>query len=1045
MIIPYEFKNFQMINLNKLIAVVITAIVLLLPSCGDNLTNKNNGEQLHVPEGYTVEVVAGSDLIDYPMFATLDAQGRLFVFESTGNVYDKTQDALDNPQFRVKLLKDLDGDGKYDKSTIFADKLGFPQGGVFYKGSLIITSAPDLIRLTDIDGDGVSDEREVLLSGWTLNVNANSLIGPFMGPDGWLYLTSAIMGFDVTSQEGQRMKGETARIWRVRPDGSDLEWVSAGGMNNPVELTFTNAAEVLGTLTYFVLPQRGLRDALSFWVEGGVYGRKNKNIARDKLTLTGGLMPVVTKYSRVTPSGIGIYRNDILGSGFKNNLFSAQFNTHSVIRHKLFRDGANFRTEDEVFFSSENQDFHPTDVLEDADGSLLVVETGGWFIKGCPLSQVSKPELKGRIYRIRRNAANKIEDPYGNDIQWHALGVDELGSYLESSNPFISDRALESIVDKGSDGISVLTKILNQSASEDTRTKSVFGLYRIGSKNALASLRPGLKDKSLQVRVATARAVGLAKDPLAVDALMKMIGNDEPAAIRQAASALGQIGDDRAIETLLAATAKTDDRFVLHALRYSLITLNEPERVMAALNHESLKTRESALIVLDQMEGSPINAAQLTPFLDAQDESLKQTALWVASHHPEWSADMISYLERKLNNSDLSSDEQKLLGGVLTGYCGNSEMQDFMARQLKSGNDASKLFIMNNMAQCPVDEFPDVWIDQLGEELMASSEVSIKKKVIELIRLRSIKTLDKPLSQIVGSADAPASMRVEAIGGLLETRLTLTTDNFSFLFGALNKGGEAPFLQQIASVLAKADLSEKQLSQIVTEYLPKADNFMLPRLLPVFEGSQNMAVGKALVSYLKDSPVLDSYSEEGLQSLFSSYPKEISGEVNALLEKLKEVSHERLQRLTELESKIGNGNLENGRELYFGKAICGSCHTLGTSGVDFGPDLTSIEKDRSLHDILEAILYPSVSFVREYETYEITTKNGTNVGIIREQSPEVIVLAVAPQTLVRIPKEDIISFSVMDHSLMPQGLDQLLSEQELADLMAFLMNRMENQ
>ncbi len=1018
---------------------------LLMTGCAGDLTNNNNAEQFYVPEGYTVEVVAGSDLVDYPMFATLDAQGRLFVFESTGNVYNQTQDALDNPQFRVKLLQDEDGDGIYDKSTIFADKLGFPQGGVFHKGSLIITSAPDLIKLTDIDGDGVSDKREVLLSGWNLNVNANSLIGPFMGPDGWLYLTSAIMGFDVTSQEGERMKGETARIWRLKPDGSDLEWLSAGGMNNPVELTFTSAAEVLGTLTYFILPKRGLRDALCFWVEGGVYGRKNQNIVRDKLTLTGGLMPVVTKYSRVSPSGICMYRNDVFGWSFKDNLFSAQFNTHGVIRHKLFRDGANFRTDDEVFFSSENQDFHPTDVLEDADGSLLVVETGGWFIKGCPLSQVSKPELKGSIYRIRRIAANKIEDPYGNDIQWNSLEIDELGSYLESSSPFISDRALESIVDKGSDGINVLTNLLTQSASEETRTKSVFGLYRIGSKNALASVRAALEDKSLMVRVAAARALGLAKDSLAVDALIKILGRDEPAAIRQAATALGQIDDDRAIESLLEATTSTDDRFVLHALRYSLITLNEPEKVMAALNHDSPKVRESALIALDQMSGSPLRAAQLTPFLDAQNDSLKQTALWVASHHPEWSAAMIGYLERKLNNSDLNNDEQKLLGEVLTGYCGETEIQDFMARQLKSGNASTKLFIMNNMAKCQVDEFPDVWVDQLGEELMASNEANIKIRVIELVRLRSIKSLDKPLSQIAGSNYAPAPMRVEAIGGLLETRLTLTADHFSYLLGGLIKGGEAPFLQQIASVLAKADLSEEQLSQIVTDYLPKVDNFMLPRLLPVFEGSRNIAVGKALAAHLKDSPVLDSYSEEGLQSMFASFPKEISGEVKALLKKLNEVSHERLERLTDLESKMGHGNLENGRELYFGKAICGSCHTLGTRGNDFGPDLTSIEKDRSLHDILEAILYPSVSFVREFETYEITTKDGTNVGIIKEQTPEVIVLAVAPQTLIRIPKEDIISFSGTDHSLMPHGLDQLLSEQEFADLMAFLMNRMENQ
>src|SRR5690606_16873925 len=219
-------------------------------------------------------------------------------------VYEETAEALSDPQFRINLLEDLDGDGVYDKSTIYADKIGFPQGGVFYKGSLYATSAPDLLKLTDTDGDGVADEREVLLTGWVLNVNANSAIGPFMGPDGWLYWTSSIEGFDITTKEGEQLKGETARIWRVRPDGSNLQWISAGGMNNPVELTFTAASEPVGTETYFTNPQAGQRDALVYWTEGGVYPKPHDNIARDELPLTGELMPVVTKFSRVAPSGI---------------------------------------------------------------------------------------------------------------------------------------------------------------------------------------------------------------------------------------------------------------------------------------------------------------------------------------------------------------------------------------------------------------------------------------------------------------------------------------------------------------------------------------------------------------------------------------------------------------------------------------------------------------------------------------------------------------------------------------------------------------------
>src|SRR5690606_14916719 len=151
---------------------------------------------------------------------------------------------------------------------------------------------------------------------------------------------SAIRGFDVVTKEGERLKGETSRIWRVRPDGTGLEWISAGGMNNPVELTFTEASEVIGTENYFTDSKAGERDALVYWTEGGVYPKPNKNIDRDKLVRTGELMPVVSKYSRVAPSGIGHYRSKAFGDDFQHNLFSAQFNTHRIIRHNLIREDA---------------------------------------------------------------------------------------------------------------------------------------------------------------------------------------------------------------------------------------------------------------------------------------------------------------------------------------------------------------------------------------------------------------------------------------------------------------------------------------------------------------------------------------------------------------------------------------------------------------------------------------------------------------------------------------------------------------------------------
>jgi putative membrane-bound dehydrogenase-like protein len=1021
----------------------VPLIVFLCSSSSGHLPGDIKG--ITVPEGYTLEVAAGPDLVDFPMFGTVDEQGRLFIFESIGNVYDKTRDAIDKPQFRIKLLEDLNGDGFYDKSSIFADKIGFPQGGVFYKGSLYASSAPDLLKLTDTDGDGVADKKEVILSGWVLNVNANSLVGPFMGPDGWLYMSNAIMGFDVVSKEGKRLKGETARIWRVRPDGSGLEWISAGGMNNPVELTFTESAEVIGTETYFTEPKAGQRDALVYWTEGGVYPKPNKNIDRDSLVRTGELMPVVSKYSRVAPSGIGRYRGTALGEGFKNNLFSAQFNTHRILRHKLIREGASFRTEDEVFFEAESEDSHPTDVLEDGDGSLLVVETGGWFIKGCPLSQVSKPELKGTIYRMRKKGAPKVEDPFGNAIKWAGLSEKELGVLLGDKRPFVSDRAAQALVDRGTSALASLTVLAGKSPSPDVRTKAVFALYRIGSEKSLEPVRAALSDTSIQVAIAAARVVGLSKDSKSLEKLKSIVVQTKaPALRRQAATALGQIGDAGAIPALLSAAGTTDDRFIRHALIYAMISINRADLVKVGLSSKSPKVVDAALIALDQMPKSIIKASQIIPYLTGKNEILQQTALWVTSHHPEWSGEIQDFLTGRFKSGSLSAKEKESFKNILVSFSANASTQQFIADQVKLGTAEQQVFLLSVMSASPLKVLPPAWAGAAEELLRAGTAPEVKSATLDLVRLRNIKTVDSALGKLIDDPATTNAIKIEALSALLGIDPALSDKHFDYLFTQLKGKNETPVRLQVASALGQAKLSETQLLKLAKDYLPSADPFILPRLVPVFNGEHEAESGRILAQTLAKSPTLDSYSEENLTKLFSKYPDIIKPEVAKLMTRLNEVQADRLKYLQGLEITINKGNIENGRRLFFDKAACYACHTLGPEGGNLGPDLTSIQRDRSAHDLLEAIVYPSATFVREFETYRIKTKANEYTGVIKEKSPEVIVLNTSAQSSVRIARADIVSMETVDFSMMPQGLDKSLTPQEMSDLMAFLLGQDQN-
>src|SRR5213078_2693779 len=143
---------------------------------------------IHVPPGFKVELAAGAELSPYPMMGTFDDRGRLFIAESSGNTLTDQQ-MKDRPDYKIRLLEDRNGDGVFEHSQVFADKLTLPAGAAWYRNALYVAAPPDLLRFEDTDGDGIADKREIVVTGWNLSSNAASLHGPFFGPDGMLYLT----------------------------------------------------------------------------------------------------------------------------------------------------------------------------------------------------------------------------------------------------------------------------------------------------------------------------------------------------------------------------------------------------------------------------------------------------------------------------------------------------------------------------------------------------------------------------------------------------------------------------------------------------------------------------------------------------------------------------------------------------------------------------------------------------------------------------------------------------------------------------------------
>lgn len=1014
-------------------------VVLVFTACQNGKNSSGEWNGIQVPEGFSIEPAVDTASISYPMFASFDNTGRLFVCESTGETFS-TDEHLSKKPYHIRLLEDVDEDGLFEKSTIFADSLTYPKGAVFFQGSLYVASAPDLLKLTDTDGDGVADKREVLLTGWVLHANAAAFGGPFIGPDGWLYLTDARRSFNITTKEGKQLTGKGARIWRCRPDGSGLEWISGGGFDNAVELIFTPAGETIGTMTYFTDPMNGFRDGLMHWVYGGVYPKPHQSIADDRLKLTGDLMPVMDKLPRIAHSGLMRYESTAFGDSFSGNLFSAQFNTGRILRHIVTPEGATYRTTNETFMTSSNPDIHPTDVLEDGDGSLLVVNTGGWFIAGCPLSVVAKKEVKGSIYRIRKTGAQKIADPWGRKLNVAAMAPKELVKYVTDSRPAVRSQAIEQLVLNGRPALEDIKNSLLTSPDAAARTAAVFILYRMNHPDVMPSIREMLKDTSAMVRTAAARVTGLAKDTVSVSQLVQLVQAGDAAVRRQAATALGQIGSQEAVPALITASANPDDRFVEHAIIYSLITLQSPEPLFSALNDSSVNKRKAALIALDQMDNSPLKMHHLTPFLNSSEQELQQAGIWVANHHLDWAAVVIDFLAKHVHEASGKQEQESALRELMIAFSANAQVQQYIGTQLQSKtlSPSGKLLLLDVMQHTAMGSLPGSWVNLLPA-LLQSDHTDIRMAVLNLIKSRRIAALNKTLNQMAENKNLPADFRLKILGARLTSDPNLSESDFQLISGFMRPEHPSPVRQEASRLLTQSKLSETQLVALANNEVKLADVFLLPDLVNAYKGGNSEAAGKALLVALGNkTDRLENLSLADMQQLFKSYPQSVQEAAVPLINILKEKQASRLKELESLQAQLKRGDVANGRALFFGSGTCMSCHAVGGEGGIFGPDLSNIGEIRSRHDILEAIMYPDASFAREHETSKVVTKTSAYTGIVTEQLPDALIISTGPGSQVRVPRADIVSIEPQTISMMPPGLLKHLSVQEISDLMAFL-------
>ncbi|MGI8982309.1 MAG: PVC-type heme-binding CxxCH protein [Pirellulaceae bacterium] len=1043
-----------------------------------------------VPPGFTVEVAAASPLVKHPIMAGFDDKGRLYVAENAGLNLPRVDLEKQLPN-GILRLEDTDGDGKFDKQTVFADKMTFPQGALWHEGSLYVASSGGIWKLTDHNDDGVADERQLLVSKFGYTGNAADVHGCFLGPDGRIYWCEGRHGHEITDAEGKLIsKGKAARVFSCKTDGSDVQVFAGGGMDNPVEVDWTEEGEMLGTVNIFY-HQRG--DTLVHWVRGGVYPRLDQPDCLAEFPRTGEPLDAVHDFGHVAVSGCMRYRSGSIGFGeaYANNWFVTEFNTHKVKRCVLEREGSTFKATVHEFLKAKSDDFHPTDVLEDADGSLLVVDTGGWFRIGCPTSQIAKSHILGGIYRVRKTDGKKVEDPRGLSKDLSKTIDSDLSKLLEDPRYALRQRVIEEILrHRGrilesistkyvqysglrsrasaqlllrSDNLTALT-FLRQSLfpNENTARRSSLSLGELeivtnpnGKKtivlktaeqlkkdrllvNALQMEFPnGMNDAYAQIQLLLTYGLGATADEDSTRICEVILETSELAPLRrEAATSLGKLGRNRSVSVLLSALSGTNDRVLEHAITYALIEIADRAKTAEGLADKTPAVRRGALIALDQMKDGNLTRDEVVALLDTTDVPLQTAAMEIISRR-KWTEEVIAFAGKLLEQPELTPAQQGIVENALTGLLKETKVQELVATTLRKETlpKRHQSLLLSVLAQGDLPELPLELAEVVRDALTAPDPAVLQAAVLAA----KAEQYEEPLLAIARNEKTTLETRLAAIATVAGHKKPLSETDIAWLKGQVTDGDSPISRITAARALGTAALTTDQL-KVVAALIAEVGPLELSPLLAAFNGVTDDAVGKVLATALAKSPGAGSLSLTQIESLLKPFSEDARSPIQPLLEKLLLAGQEQRQRLEGLLASLDGGNIQAGRDIFVNKrAACTACHRIGSDGGKIGPDLTKVGERRSQRDLLEAVLYPSSSVGQGYETYVIQTSGGQTVtGLVTRRTAGTLFLRTTDQKDIRLATTDIEQMKASPVSIMPAGLENTMTNDQLRDLIAYL-------